>query len=61
MMKATQIAVFLMQSWTATVAKALEPSSGSDAEDHSEEGNVMKNGTRPLYSLKEALKKRQKC
>ena len=54
-MKATQIAVFLMQSWTATVTKDLEPSSGSDSEDHLEEGNIIKTGSRPaLYSLREA-------
>ena len=47
MMKATQIEVFLMQSWTVTVTKALEPSSGSDSEDHLEEGNVIKTGSRP--------------
>ena len=46
-----------MQNGTATVTKALEPFSGSDAEDHSEEGNVMKTGSRPLYSLREALKR----
>ena len=31
----------------------------SDSEDQLEEGNVMKTGSRPLYSLKETLKKGQ--
>ena len=30
-------------------------SSGSDSGDQLDEGNVMKTGSRPLYSLREAL------